>query len=157
MKIFITATITMLAIFATVDCRSQDFDRLRDTARKFVMEMQPGSKLLLKDEREKEAVYSWSSPRGSIDLRIFYGESTDDAIKRMDYTSKSLSVGPGNPRADIGDEAYSSDGGRGRLWRIRFRKAAVYVEIGAPSRSLAMRVARHLEKKIGSGRIQKDF
>jgi hypothetical protein len=148
MKIFVTLTLAILTIFATVDCRSQDFERFRDTARKSVMEMQPGSKLLLKDERKNESVYSWTSPRGTTSLLIFYGESTDDAVRRMDYTSKSLSLGPGKPRTDIGDEAYWSDGGRGRLWRIRFRKAAVYVEIGAPSLSLAMRIARDLEKKI---------
>ena len=148
----ISATITILAIFATVDCRGQDFERLRGTAEKSVVELQPGSKLLLKDERKKEAVYSWTSPRGTTSLLLFYGESADDATKRMEYTSRSLSVGPGVPRNDLGDEAYYSEGGRGRLWRIRFRKGAVYVEIGAPSFSSAMRIAKRLEKEIVSTR-----
>lgn len=66
----------------------------------------------------------------------------------MDHTSKRLSVGPGRPRKDIGDAAYSWKDGKAGFGGIRFRKGKIYDDISATSAALAEDLAKKPAKEI---------
>lgn len=130
----------------------QDMESFRTRAEEIVKAEHPARKLIRKQEREKEITYLWG-PNELADLRltIFYGASKQEAADRMKATLDRLSVGPGQQRDGIGDEAYFFKTEINDSGGLRFRKDNVYVEVVAFSakvaEDLAYSLAREIQKK----------
>jgi hypothetical protein len=124
-----------------------DLETLRDVAKDTVEKQRPEWELVSEREGEKESRYSWKSGREGISVLIFIGKSVREAKERMDFTSNRLSVGPGKPRNEIGDEAYFWNDEKTGMGGIRFRKGKVYIEINASSPAMAEDLAKRLAKE----------
>ncbi len=141
-------TLVAMQMFFCTQSLGQELSKLRDKAKQVVEKKQPDWKLVGKQEGEKETWYSWKSGREGASILIFYGNSKEEAKERMDHTSRRLSIGPGKPRDDLGDEAYFWKNEHSGSMSIRFRKGKVYIEIAAPSAEMAEELAKELEKFI---------
>lgn len=128
--------------------RGQELSELRDVAKDIVEKQRPEWELVSEREGEKESRYSWKSGREGISVLIFIGDSVREAKERMDFTSNRISVGPGKPRKDIGDEAYFWKDETSGMGGIRFRKGKVYIDINASSPAMAEDLAKRLAKEI---------
>lgn len=144
-SIFIVIT---LPVFLCSHSMGQELSVLRDIAKGAVEKQQPDWVLVSEREGEKESRFSWKSGREGISVLIFIGKSVREAKERMDFTSNRLSVGPGKPRKDIGDEAYFWKDETSGMGGIRFRKGKVYIDINASSPAMAEDLAKRLAKEI---------
>jgi hypothetical protein len=147
-RIAVSLTMVVAAICFSVVGFGQDFASIRDKAKQAVEKKWPDMELVSKDEQENQAVYNWGAARNGLRILIFYGESKEEAAKRMDFVNSYITVGHGKKLTDLGDEAYLQITGRGDFAYLRFRKANVYVEVGAPTLAMADELARDLEKLI---------
>jgi len=143
-SIFIVIT---LPVFLCSHSMGQELSNLRDVAKDIVEKQRPEWELVSEREGEKESRYSWKSGREGISVLIFIGRSVVEAKERMDFTSNRLSVGPGKPRNDIGDEAYFWNDEKTGMGGIRFRKGKVYIDINASSPAMAEDLAKRLAKE----------
>lgn len=137
----------LLSVSVTV--AAQDFESLLEKAKNTVTAKSPTLELVSKrQERENEVVYQWNSSAGGVRLLVFFGASEQEATEKMRFSLKILSMGAGERVSDIGDEAYLAKNdvtGRGI---VRFRKSNVYIDLGAPSVSLAKDLAKSLANLI---------
>lgn len=138
--------LTLLCV--SMSAMSQDFRLIREKAERAVRTKWPDWKLLHRSEYEKQVFYSWSGKKKGITILIFYGDSSDDAAQRMESKNNMISVGPGKKRQNFGDEAYYSTNNKDTWAQIRFRKAKLYVEVTAPSLTVAEELARELLKPV---------
>lgn len=132
----------------SMEAMGQDFQSLREKAKDVVKAKRPDWKLFHKSQYEKQVVYSWGSIDEGIGITIFYGDSTQEAVQRMEFKDKIISVGPGKKRKEFGDKAYSWESDRGGSAGVRFRKANVYFEVTAPTLNMAEDIAKDLAKLI---------
>lgn len=137
-----------ISFCVSMEAMGQDFQSLREKVENSVKTKRPDWKLVHKGEEDKQAVYNWGSVREGIGITIFYGDSKQEAIQRMEFKNKIISVGPGKKRKGFGDEAYSWESSKGNFAGIRFRKANVYIEVTAPSLELAEELAKDISQKI---------
>lgn len=151
-KLFLTESVFVAAVLllSVHPAQGQELSKLRDVAKDTVEKQQSDWVLVSEREGEKESRYSWKSAREGISVLIFIGRSVIEAKERMDFTSNRLSVGPGKPRKDIGDEAYFWEDEKSGMGGIRFRKGKVYIDINASSPAMAEDLAKRLVKEISS-------
>lgn len=81
-------------------------------------------------------------------LLVFFGGSEQEATDKMRFSLKILSMGAGERISDIGDEAYLAKNAVTGRGIIRFRKSNVYIDLAAPSVSLAKDLAKSLANLI---------
>ena len=137
----------LLSISVTVV--AQDFASLLENAKVTVTTKDPSLKLVSKrQERENEVVYRWNSSEGGVRLLVFFGGSEQEATEKMRFSLKILSMGAGERISDIGDEAYLAKNAVTGRGIIRFRKSNVYIDLAAPSVSLAKDLAKSLANLI---------
>jgi hypothetical protein len=112
----------------------------------------PAWKVVHTQEKEKEVTNLYAVPNANayVILTIFYGDSQQEAANRMKVALDRLSVGPGEKRNDIGDEAYVVKGNAPDhgFEAIRFRKGNVYVQITGPSPAVAEDLAKRILREI---------
>lgn len=129
---------------------AQDMATFRQKAEETVKTKNPQWKLITKEARDKRVTYQWGNEKADVTLRIFYGDSEEEAAEEMKAFINRLSVGPGEKITGYGDEAY--------MWKlknygfagIRFRKANVFVDLAGTSvalvEDLAKKLADHVKK-----------
>lgn len=149
---FLTESVFVAAVLllSVHPAQGQELSKLRDVAKATVEKQQPDWVRVSEREGENESRFSWKSGREGISVLIFIGKSGREAKERMDFTSNRLSVGPGKPRKDIGDEAYFWKDETSGMGGIRFRKGNVYIDINASSPAMAEDLAKRLVKEISS-------
>lgn len=116
-------------------------------------------KLLRKHQKDpKEVVYVWGAEEEPIAsgagkglmVLVFNAGSKQEAAERMRVAIDRLSMGPGEKRTDIGEEAYFSKNELSKSAALRFRKANVYIELSGPAtviEELAMSFTKLIPEK----------
>jgi hypothetical protein len=121
---------------------AQEEDSIRQKVQETVKTKVHGVKLLRKHQKDpKEVVYVWGPEEqpavaragGGLMVLVFNAGSKREAAERMRIAIDRLSMGPGEKRTDIGDEAYFSKNELSRSAALRFRKANVYIELSGPA------------------------
>jgi hypothetical protein len=110
----------------------------------------PGWKLASKDLQGKEVIYRWELEKGGVRLLIFFAASRREAVDKMNNSLLRISVGPKAKLKAIGEEAYFWSDDNSGYGVIRFRKSNVYVDVVAPSATLAEELARSVDQLIQS-------
>jgi len=142
--------LVVVSLVASMPVAGQDLPSFAARAKSIVEAKDGKLKLVLRDEREKEASYIWNFELGpevpGIRLYIFQGASKQDAAERMHSVIDFLPVGPRRAPDGPGDEAYISKGLRAaKVW---FRKSNVYVEVSAPSVEMAEDIAKKIAELV---------
>jgi len=148
--VFSLHLLLFVSLAASMPVAGQDFPSFVAKAKSIVEAKDSKLKLVLRDEREKEASYIWNFERGpevpGIRLYIFYGASKQEAAERMHSVIDFLPVGPRRAPDGPGDEAYISTGLR--TTSVRFRKSNVYVDVSAPSTEMAKDIAKKIAELV---------
>src|SRR5262249_17232582 len=123
-----------VSLVASKSVAGQDLPSFVAKAKSIVEAKDSKLKLVLREEREKEASYIWNFERGrevpGIRLYIFYGASKQEGAERMQFLINLPPVRPHTAPEGPGDEAYISKGLRATS--VQFRKSNVYVDVVAP-------------------------
>lgn len=137
---------------ASLPTTAQDFSSLQNRLTDLVRQQEPAWKLTHQEKREGFAYYQWewaaeSGKQGAV-VQLFYESSKEKAEKGLQGLIHRISVGYDRKLQGIGDEAYIWEEPTRGSGVIRFRKANVYADIGAPSVALAERLAQEVVKLI---------
>jgi hypothetical protein len=146
MTVFSMPLLVFVSLVASMPVAGQDFTSFTAKARCIVEAKDSKLKLVLRDERGRDASYIWNFELGpevpGIRLYIFQGASKQEAAERMHSVIDFLPVGPRRAPEGPGDEAYISKGLRAaKVW---FRKSNVYVDVSAPSVEMAEDIAKKI-------------
>ena len=147
-KIWIPFFCIIASLCVSMTTMAQDFSSLQEKAKGAVKSKRPDLKLVRKEEKEKLVYYQYGAADDGISISIFYGGSMQEAAQKMKASLKLLSVGPGERQNGLGDEAYLSKSERCCFTTVRFRKGNVYIDLTAPSPTMAEDLARSLAQEI---------
>jgi hypothetical protein len=129
----------------------QDLPSLVGQAEDTVKKKHPDWTLVSKrQERPNEIVCQWGTLNDGMRLLIFYGDSEQEAVERMNLAIKFIPVGPDKKLAGLGHEAYLWKTYGRNLGIIRFGKSNVFIDLTAPSVAVAEDMARSLAGLITS-------
>jgi hypothetical protein len=149
---FLTFLLPSLSFYTSMAVVAQGFPSFMAKSKSIVEAKDSKLKLVVPEEKEKEASYIWSFGLGpevpGIRLYIVYGASKQEATGRMQSAINFLPAGPGPALKGLGDEAYISKGLR--TTSLRFRKSNVYVDVSAPSEEMAKDIAKKLADLVSS-------
>jgi hypothetical protein len=93
-------------------------------------------------------VWKWEDGKKGIRLLIYEAASEKGAAEMLTYWVGHISVGPTGKLENLGDEAYIWKASRLGTGTIQFRKANVYINMGASSPALVEEMARRIAEMI---------
>ena len=139
-----------VSLVASIPVAGQDLTSIAAKARSIVEAKDSKLKLVLRDERKREASYIWNFELGpevpGIRLYIFQGASKQEAAERMQFVINLPPIPPRPAPEGPGDEAYISRGLRATS--VQFRKSKVYVDVSAPSVEMAEDIAKKIAELV---------